>query len=155
MRTTLAVGGAQSERTESRKPLSSVIHPSWAATGRKSTAAAAVTSQNRRDGATTSMSQGRPGRSFRKLTQPLPTQSSAPLVQTSYLSRIQSSRVVQWKTNTQTCSLCWTLKLVLGYNQFKCATEPVCLFVCTFLLHNPQVLCLHNPNLPFDCRAVK
>ena len=35
-------------------------------------------------------------------------------------------------THKQTGRLIWTLKLVHGYNQFECPTEPACLFVCMF-----------------------
>ena len=44
---------------------------------------------------------------------------------------MKSSNVMQWKIYTQG-RLSWTLKLVLGYNQFEWPTEPAYLFVCMF-----------------------
>ena len=55
----------------------------------------------------------------------------------SYLSRMQSSRVGKRKIYTQTGRLSWTLKLVLGYNQFEWPTEPAYLFVCMFSTFQP------------------
>ena len=37
----------------------------------------------------------------------------------------------------QTGRLSWALKLVHGYNQFECRTEPACLFVCMFSTAQP------------------
>ena len=59
--------------------------------------------------------------------------------QTSYQSGMQSIRVGKWKTYTQTGCLSWTLKLVLGYNQFEWPTEPACLFVC--MLNSATLAC--------------
>ena len=50
---------------------------------------------------------------------------------------MQRRRAVQWKTYTQTGKhsltlkvVSWTPKLVQGYDQSECPTEPTCLFVC-------------------------